>query len=139
MSGLSTKRGRYGCLKYKCFTYLSHYQYVSSRRLAIECGVSYYSVARHLKRWVDYGYVKRRICLTYGSGDYEYQIQDKARRWLRLAKAELPNAYLFQAEFLAWQKQLNEHGYRDMLLGAKFNDFTARLSWLVAGDAPVSS
>ncbi|MFC1869861.1 hypothetical protein ACFLYE_01155 [Chloroflexota bacterium] len=105
-SRLRTKRGAYGRSKLKAFTIFQNNQghWLSTRFLCVSTGIPYHSLARHLPRWWDFGYVIRQPC--GGLGDYEYHATEKAHTWLALAKDELPNARPFLSELSEWQKAI---------------------------------
>lgn len=105
-SRLRVKRGAYGRSKVKAFTIFqnSHGHWLSTRYLCVATGIPYHSLARHLPRWWDFGYVTRQPCV--GAGDYEYHATDKAYTWLSLARTELPNAKLFLSELSEWHKAI---------------------------------
>ena len=120
-SRLRTKRGAYGRSKVKAFTILqSNNEYwLSTRYLCVATGIPYHSLARHLPRWWDFGYVTRRPCV--GMGDYEYRATEKAYTWLKLARTELPNANLFLSELSEWHKAIQPDA--DKLLSLPFTKF----------------
>ena len=105
-SKLRTKRGAYGRSKVKAFTVLqnNHGQWLSTRFLCVSTGIPYHSLARHLPRWWDFGYITRQPYV--GLGDYEYHVLEKAYTWLALARTELPNAKLFLSELSEWQEAI---------------------------------
>jgi hypothetical protein len=105
-SKLRIKRGAYGRSKAKAFTIFqnNHGHWLSTRFLCVSTGIPYHSLARHLPRWWDFGYITRQPCV--GLGDYEYHALEKAYTWLALAKTELPNAKLFLSELSEWQKAI---------------------------------
>ena len=105
-SKLRTKRGAYGRSKLKAFIVFqsNHGRWLTARFLCVSTGIPYHSLARHLPRWRDFGYVIRQPCV--GLGDYEYHATEKAYTWLALARTELPNAKLFLSELSEWQKAI---------------------------------
>jgi hypothetical protein len=120
-SRLRTKRGAYGRSKVKAFTILqnNHGHWLSTRYLCVSTGIPYHSLARHLPRWWDFGYVTRQPCVSLG--DYEYHATDKAYSWLALARTELPNAKLFLSELSEWHKAIEPDF--DKLLAMPFTKF----------------
>ena len=106
ISKLRTKRGAYGRSKLKAFTIFqnNHGHWLSTRFLCVSTGIPYHSLARHLPRWYDFGYVTRQPCV--GLGDYEYHALEKAYTWLVLARTDLQNAKLFLSELSEWQKTI---------------------------------
>lgn len=121
ISRLRTKRGAYGRSKVKAFTILRNNQghWLSTRYLCVATGIPYHSLARHLPRWWDFGYVTRQPCV--GLGDYEYHATEKAYTWLKLARTELPNANLFLRELSEWRKVIEPDF--DKLLAMPFTKF----------------
>ena len=105
-SKLRTKRGAYGRSKVKAFTIFqgNHGHWLSARFLCVSTGIPYHSLARHLPRWWDFGYVTRQPCVW--QGDYEYHATEKACTWLAIARTELPNAKQFLSELSEWQKTI---------------------------------
>jgi hypothetical protein len=87
---------------------------LSTRFLCVSTGIPYHSLARHLPRWLDFGYVIRQPCV--GLGDYEYRAANKAHTWLSLAETHLPNAQLFKSELLEWQKAVQSDFNKMMAL-----------------------
>ena len=120
-SKLRIKRGAYGRSKVKAFTIFqnNHNDWLSTRYLCVATGIPYHSLARHLPRWWDFGYVTRQPCV--GVGDYEYHATEKAYTWLALARTELPNAKLFLSELSEWHEAIEPDF--DKLLALPFTKF----------------
>ena len=129
MSKFQLRSARYGASKFKAFFTLNEVAplYYSSRSLCILTGIGYYSLARHLIRWVYLRYVTRCVCATFGQGDWQYSLLYQGKHWLEYAQRELPNAGLFETELKAWREYIEP--YEGELLEAKFNDFVAGLDY----------
>lgn len=127
-SRLSIKRGRYGASKAKAFEVMSDGKWYPSRQLVIASGVTYYSLAWALPRWVRFGYCTR-MPIAF-NGNYQYHLEPKAKQWLRLAKHYLPNCQLFLNELKAWQAQLSEDMVNH-LITAPFVEFVTTLVGLI--------
>ncbi len=144
-SKLLDKQGRYGASKCKGFIVLASYPQlivptssslviprhnpiIPSRELCIVCGIPYRSLARALPRWIGFGYVGRRA--TASPGNFEYQLTNKAKSWLRLSELYLPNHQLFVNELLAWQYSVPSDVIADML-AMPFLKFVHRLDVMI--------
>ena len=123
-SKLSLKRGRYGSSKAKAFTGLSENEWLSARQICIVTGIGYYSLGRALPRWVSFGYVIRQPIMI--AGDYEYHLEPKAKKWLRLANSYLPNYSVFMNELKAWRVVLTDDIVGD-LMSMSFRSFVSEL------------
>ena len=128
-SRLLVKRGRYGSSKAKAFEVMSDGMWYPSRHLCLITGITYHSLGRTLPRWIRFGYVTREP-ITF-CGDYEYHLELKGKRWLRLAKRYLPNCQLFLNELKAWQESLPDNTVDD-LITAPFNEFVTTLNKMIA-------
>jgi DNA-binding PadR family transcriptional regulator len=131
---LLTRTGPYARSKFKVLSLLDvilrqsqqngDNDYLSIKRLAIFSGVSYYSLASLLRRYVYFGYIKSRACA--GEGRSEYIILAKGQKWLRRAESDLPNARQFIQE-LSGRIDKTVPMTNDLLM-MPFKDFLKSLS-----------
>lgn len=129
ISRLRTKRGKYASTKAKTFPIMMDGEWLSCRQLCLRTGIDYYVMGTTLPRWVDYGYVSRRV-LAVG-GDYEYRIKAPAKSWLRYAMRDLPNFPVFRKELHAWQSKVTQDD-ADVMMALPFTDFVSTLKWFIS-------
>ncbi len=123
MGNLSTRRGKYGQRKFKAFALLYEAtlegRWLSARQLCILTGLRYYSLGRALPNWTRWGYVSRRV---NGEGVFIYQLLPYGAGWLWAAKAQLPNATLFERQLKQWQEE-HDLAERSRLMSLSFVEF----------------
>ena len=94
---LKDRKGKYGMAKYKAFASLEHREWVTSRELILLSGLQYHSISRLLSRWTMWEYVERQLSYKFGAGTYKYQLTDRGRGWLKVARRDLPMANQFES------------------------------------------
>lgn len=104
--GLKSRRGKYGCCKYKGLATLEAAGWLPSRELIILSGVPFYSIARSLSRWVGFDYIQRKPIFEFGFGTYSYRLAARGAGWLKVAREELPAARRFEEELKLWQEKI---------------------------------
>ncbi len=116
-SKLASKRGRYGASKVKAFQVLVDFKgwWLSARLLCFYTGIGYRSLAGTLAKWCRYGYLERRVCAAWATGDYEYQISERGRSWLKVASRDLRNYGLFLSEVAKWQHAMPKEKDAELL------------------------